>query len=821
MVDLTWRSRVYPLALRDGYSVYGDVLRHRADQLEAMHGLLDQPGAVDDAVSTVFDDPGQVDRVRWLNRVPLAVQGTVAGFYLVNSHANLFVLGDDGSMGWYKFDTNSLFAQNLLTKKTTNGVGYAYFPEVRSLDFFQLDYHDGDFFKFVYRDLTKEQSENGLSDSFALRCKMANRDGSVSNAWLWYLAGGSFFAYCPSDEGGIEDMAYEQFSDTLYVLFSNDERLYVYVGRKGGLDSMGRARISKSDADYVLDTHHSTALTDRESSLKWLYLDYSDAEGRKKKSSRPQWELMVWGEYDGIPDVETFGGSPGLSSSKFVQSNLLCIGDSLFDADQLKFQQVSKNKDMYQIIDVDEVDGRYYGLFKDYDRSNRRGSEVYTLFRTPESSNGVVERLPWAITVPQLHRSADQLYSIWVVEQETPGSKVQLREVSVPDNEVYQDRTIPIQELLGVDSLDVQTLVMSAFQTQRKGSSFFVLDPSGMHRVWYTDWTRKISLDTMDSVREALAKALREQVLAEHLESLHEGTQAEFFQTVRSKVNQFGPDFGLMDYIPAEFAQTQVVGVVPDGEVHTGEEAIDHRLDSIQASTDVLPSDGYVLEGSQNPGMVSIAVSNPATAHDDDTVYGKAQRNPELEGTGFYDYVYVESTATALLDGYAIPFIYKVHTNNTYDLYVQVPTTLTKYLNRVAGTLTDDLTTRVLADDVRTRVNFNGESLPNNLTESTTLLRLYVDRKFIGIGSVDLVEICGNSLPMWMYRDSGANSGLYDSIALESRWTGEVEEIVEPSKDVNKLMLEFECYGTDSQSIHLSGKTLVNPYLDDSKYGTT
>ena len=34
-------------------------------------------------------------------------------------------------------------------------------------------------------------------------------------------------------------------------------------------------------------------------------------------------------------------------------------------------------------------------------------------------------------------------------------------------------------------------------------------------------------------------------------------------------------------------------------------------------------------------------------------------------------------------------------------------------------------------------------------------------------------------------------------------------------------MLEFECYGTDSQSIHIQGKTLINRQLDDNEYGTT
>ena len=94
---------------------------------------------------------------------------------------------------------------------------------------------------------------------------------------------------------------------------------------------------------------------------------------------------------------------------------------------------------------------------------------------------------------------------------------------------------------------------------------------------------------------------------------------------------------------------------------------------------------------------------------------------------------------------------------------------------------------------------------------------MYIDRKYISVGNVELVEISGNSIPLQIYRDV-PNNGLYDSIALESRWNGEGVEINDPGKDINKVMLEFECYGTDSQSIHIQGKTLVNSALDDKKY---
>ena len=297
---------------------------------------------------------------------------------------------------------------------------------------------------------------------------------------------------------------------------------------------------------------------------------------------------------------------------------------------------------------------------------------------------------------------------------------------------------------------------------------------------------------------------------------MHHGEQREYFDIIAGKVNQFADDFSMFDIIPAEFGITQDIGVIPNSKVDDIDKSTDHRVDSIQVSTDILQTQGMVVDSDANPGIITAAVSNPATIYDDDNVFTKSQRNPLIEGTEFYDYIY-DQDGNALMDLYGISFIYQVNSNNTYDLYINIPTTRTKYLNRVTGTLKSDLTSQVLAGDSYQRRNFLGESLPNNLDESTTRLKVFIDRKYVSIGNIELVEICGNSIPLQIYRDS-FNDGLYDSIALESRWNGEVEEIVQPEKDINKVALEFECYGTDSQSIHIQGKTLIHHSLDDSRY---
>ena len=104
--------------------------------------------------------------------------------------------------------------------------------------------------------------------------------------------------------------------------------------------------------------------------------------------------------------------------------------------------------------------------------------------------------------------------------------------------------------------------------------------------------------------------------------------------------------------------------------------SFDHRSDSVQVSTDVLWTEGMFTDSTTNPGMVTAAVSNPATIYDSDYVFLKSQRNPSIEGSEFYDYI-TDADGNVLMDLYAISFIYRVNTNNTYDLYINVPTTRT------------------------------------------------------------------------------------------------------------------------------------------------
>ena len=638
---------------------------------------------------------------------------------------------------------------------------------------------------------------------------------------------GYLYSILDSESGDVEDqlvdMAYEQNGNQLYVLFKGDTHIYRYDNVERMMDSRGWILLSKELASFKIDTFHSMSIhhgSDIE--LKWIFLDYSNLDESGHLTTKVNWNINIYGQSDEGIDIETWYDNPGWKQG-FKQDNLVFFGDNMFSENQMKFQVISRNKNMFDILDIQEVDGYYYGLFRDNEKSDMEHKEHYVVFKCPYE-DGTVDRLSYDIAIPHMYVTSDDLYSLYVVDRES--GKLKLREISVPDTDPYVNRVFDIADMINdsipdedKDELNVSQVLMQSFITDTTNpiSHIDIMSNRGFHRVTYERVPYEPYIQTKEDFVDKLTGGLRESVINAHEteQGMHVGVP--YFDNISKKINQFKEGFSTFDLIPTEFGQTQDVGVIPTNVIEDGNDDVtDHRNDSIMVSTDILKTDGVALNKDSNPGFVTCAVSNPATQYDDDNVFVKSQSNPLIDGTEFYDYIY-DQDGNELMNLYEIPFIYRINTNNTYDLYINVPTTMTKYLNRVAGTLEPNGTGLVMDDDTRERINISNERLSNNLDESTTRLQVFIDRKYISIGTVDMVEISGNSIPLQIYRDS-ANNGLYDSIALESRWNGELVEFNEPEKDINKVMLEFEVYGTDSQSIHISGKTLVHEEMNDSKY---
>jgi hypothetical protein len=347
---------------------------------------------------------------------------------------------------------------------------------------------------------------------------------------------------------------------------------------------------------------------------------------------------------------ETWYSRPGYDSTGYRQYNSIVFGDSLFDEGQLRFHNISKNKDMYDILDINEVDGRYYGLFKNEDPETEvNGKETYTVFKA-EKEGGVVQRLPWQILNRHMYRTNDKLYSLFVVSNEPGEGETYhpvLREISVPNADEYPEKVIDINKLFKDNNgevkwendLDVIDLIMDEFKLKSKSGQFFALTNKGFHKIDYTDQFKQLSIDKLVDFQQNLHDTFNATIIQKHMDEMHNGEQEYHFAVLKSKINQFSDSFTIFDLIPTEFTETQDVGVIPNSPVTDIDEKEDHRDDSILTSTDILWTDGLFAQSDTNPGIVTCAISNPATIYDDDSVFTKSQRNPSIEGTEFYDFI--------------------------------------------------------------------------------------------------------------------------------------------------------------------------------------
>lgn len=152
------------------------------------------------------------------------------------------------------------------------------------------------------------------------------------------------------------------------------------------------------------------------------------------------WNIRIYGQYGENIDVETWLDNPGCGQS-FQQDNLVFFGDSMFTENQMKFQGISRNKNMFDILDIQEVDGYYYGLFRDNEKSDKDHEEHYVVFKCPYE-DGTVDRLSYDIALPYMYVTSDYLYSLYVVDREDGNLK--LREISVPNSDPYVNRVFDI-----------------------------------------------------------------------------------------------------------------------------------------------------------------------------------------------------------------------------------------------------------------------------------------------------------------------------------------------------------------------------------------
>ena len=284
------------------------------------------------------------------------VDGAISGMYIIDGSCHLFVK-ENKDVRWYKFDDSVQFMNYLIGSKRDAGGDWSFVPPLVNLEY-PISPTNGWTLRFANRDLT-EESTMRIVDAFFVKCY----DPDTLSPLLYFS---QYDCYITSGDLDVVDMAYEQTNDNMYVMFANDKHVYKYDNLYALKDSRNRILLRKDDAAQKIETMHSVAITTKGMLNNYLYLDYFDVGSEDNKELK--WELKLYGKVrlaDGWKvDVETWPLVGGTGTS-FKQYNTIMFGNTLFNSSQLAFQNISRNKEMFEILDINEVDGRYYGLFRD------------------------------------------------------------------------------------------------------------------------------------------------------------------------------------------------------------------------------------------------------------------------------------------------------------------------------------------------------------------------------------------------------------------------------------------------------------------------
>lgn len=166
----------------------------------------------------------------------------------------------------------------------------------------------------------------------------------------------------------------------------------------------------------------------------------------------------------------------------------------------------------------------------------------------------------------------------------------------------------------------------------------------------------------------------------------------------------------------------------------------------------------------------------------------------------------MDDTDIGTLDTFKLDYIVKRWDNGMMEFFIHVPTTMTYYMNHVAG-----FGNCRYENTTVERKNIDNTVTDNKPNEKYTRLRIYIDQNHFNLKSITAIQINGTSLPLKVYADTdhpcSGFDGMYHSIIQPSvtmtipieQGGNNVGRLIE--KDSNNIVLEFAVYGTDEQSI--------------------
>lgn len=231
--------------------------------------------------------------------------------------------------------------------------------------------------------------------------------------------------------------------------------------------------------------------------------------------------------------------------------------------------------------------------------------------------------------------------------------------------------------------------------------------------------------------------------------------------------------------------------------------AIKSTINSYNAVTHIQNDYIESIEFNDNNSFIKASINNWAV--------GTAKNATSIYSTeGFIDRFELDDE---IIDLSKIPYIYKKWKSGMKEIVLYVPTTLTYYINNPKG-----FSNSIYNADAIERKNVSFEiTTTNNISDKATKLKIILNNNHFGFINISSIQINGNSLPLKIYKDAvycqEGRENLFDTViqpsiieslpVINSQGINNVNKFISIE---NELVLNFLCYGTDSQSIKILGE---------------
>jgi len=354
--------------------------------------------------------------------------------------------------------------------------------------------------------------------------------------------------------------------------------------------------------------------------------------------------------------------------------------------------------------------------------------------------------------VPKLLTTSDEIYTHYFLDSDNI-----LNCVSVPDGmeDLYPLCKIRLYEYIpallnATNRPEIHDIDMLSWGSNKAYSYIVVYTNLGVYLIDTRLEAKRLKYDYDENIVNFFVNKV-DKLLQKHVSKKHnKNSILSRFNDYRQRISEHT----IFDFLNTETEHGVESTTLKYGVEEDDVEGSEHNSsNSVVVYKDVISNATVVSTSDANPGVVFAAVSSPICKFDDN--WSKAQIASVIKNTEYYDYFYRSTVNAAgstvlqdMLNLNHLPFIYRLNSDSTWDLWINIPSTMTPYLNRIEGTNANIRGGRARIEPSNSgyRKNVNNMVVPSDIASSATKVRLYIDLGHFNIGSFRQVEICGSSL---------------------------------------------------------------------------